>query len=179
MLTAREQRFVNAYMGVAAGEGKKAAEVAGYSKTCSHVTASRLLKKPHIQAAIAHKQAKHATKAEIDMSHILAELQTIAFSDVRALFNDAGNLHPIHDLSDAAARALSSVEVNREKRRTISNGAVAVEEYVVKVKQWDKLRALEMIAKLRGMFPADKVEHIGTVPMFVLPVTPAVAKESE
>jgi phage terminase small subunit len=64
MLTTREQRFALAYIGEAAGNGQKAAEIAGYAKGSAKVTASRLLKKPHIKDAIANFAAKAANPAD-------------------------------------------------------------------------------------------------------------------
>lgn len=181
MLTAREQRFVNAYLGEAAGNGQKAAELAGYAKKSARITASKLLKKANIRAALANKQSRLNEKSEIAVDRVLSELAAVAFSDVRVLFDDAGNLRPVQQLSDEAARALASVEVAREKttRRTGSETDVKVEESVVKVKQWDKLRALEMIAKLRGMFPNEKLELVSPVPLFMLPAgaMPGVSKQ--
>jgi phage terminase small subunit len=56
-LSERERRFVDAYMGEAAGNGTKAAILAGYGKAGAHVTASRFLRNPKIAAAIAKAAA--------------------------------------------------------------------------------------------------------------------------
>lgn len=178
MLTAREQRFVNAYLGEAAGNGGKAAILAGYKKAGSRVAATRLLKKPAVRDAIANKQQRLDNTSDITIDRVLTELSAIAFSDVRALFDDAGNLRPPHALSPDVARAVASIEVT--KQRTFKAGETTSEEWLHKVKQWDKLRAIELIAKLRGMFPSEKHEHTVSVPLFALPVgaAPSVSKES-
>src|SRR5689334_12942658 len=51
-LSERERRFVEAYMGEAAGNGTKAAILAGYSKKAARGQAARLLTKAHIIEAI-------------------------------------------------------------------------------------------------------------------------------
>lgn len=53
-LTERQRRFVEAYMGEAAGNGTKAAEIAGFSgdSNALGVYAHRLLMKPQVQEAI-------------------------------------------------------------------------------------------------------------------------------
>jgi phage terminase small subunit len=51
-LTERERRFVEAYMGAAAGNATKAARLAGYSATTARKQGSRLVTKGHIRAAI-------------------------------------------------------------------------------------------------------------------------------
>ena len=57
MLSERERRFVDAYMGEAAGNGTKAAELAGYKGTSKvlQVQASRMLSKAMIRTAIADR----------------------------------------------------------------------------------------------------------------------------
>ncbi|MEQ1896773.1 MAG: terminase small subunit [Vicinamibacterales bacterium] len=51
-LTERERRFVEAYLGDAAGNATKAAELAGYSATSARRIGTRLSSKDHIQQAI-------------------------------------------------------------------------------------------------------------------------------
>jgi hypothetical protein len=51
-LTERERRFVEAYMGAAAGNATKAAHLAGYAKNTAEKQASRLLGKVGIREAI-------------------------------------------------------------------------------------------------------------------------------
>jgi phage terminase small subunit len=51
-LSERERRFVDAYMGKAAGNATKAAELAGYSQKTCRQQGARLLTKVSIQAAI-------------------------------------------------------------------------------------------------------------------------------
>lgn len=65
-LTERERRFVEAYMGPAAGNGTKAAQMAGYGKNAntSHALASRLLRKVTVAAAIAER-VERAEKAAV------------------------------------------------------------------------------------------------------------------
>ena len=48
----KERCFVEAYVGLAGGNGAKAARLAGYAKGSAKVTASKLLKKASIQAAL-------------------------------------------------------------------------------------------------------------------------------
>lgn len=60
------QAFVEAYAGEAEGNGAKAAEIAGYAKgNSAKVTASRLLKRADVRAAIANRQQEIANAAAI------------------------------------------------------------------------------------------------------------------
>ena len=53
-LTLKQERFINAYLGEAAGNGVQAARLAGYSGNDNvlHVTASRLLQQPTIRTRV-------------------------------------------------------------------------------------------------------------------------------
>src|SRR5262245_57556690 len=51
-LNERELRFVDAFMGPAEGNGAKAASLAGYAAGSARITASKLLTKANVQAAI-------------------------------------------------------------------------------------------------------------------------------
>jgi hypothetical protein len=56
-LTARQQAFVTAFVGEAAGNATRAARVAGYSEKMARVIGAENLTKPAIQTAIAERQA--------------------------------------------------------------------------------------------------------------------------
>lgn len=51
-LSTRERLFITAYRGKAAGNGAKAAIIAGYAKGSAAVTASRLLTKANVRAEL-------------------------------------------------------------------------------------------------------------------------------
>lgn len=157
MLSERERRFVDAYMGRAAGNATKAAEIAGYKPANARQQASRLLTKANIKAAVEERRHAREEQADIDAVRVVKELARIGLSDVRDLFTEDGRLRDIHELSEDAARAVAAVEVVR--RRTEGKG---VEEYLHKVKLWDKNSALEKIAKHLGMF-VETVQHKGEV----------------
>jgi phage terminase small subunit len=110
-----------------------------------------------VQAAIQRAQAKRLSKLEISAERVLKEIGTVAFSDLRRMFNDAGQLKEPEDWPDEIAGAIGSVEVLREK--TI-NGEVTSTDSVIKVKTWNKPQALEMLAKHLGLLK-ERVEHSG------------------
>lgn len=56
-LSERERRFVESYMGQAAGNATKAARLAGYAKNTAEKQASRLLGKVGVRNAIAERTA--------------------------------------------------------------------------------------------------------------------------
>lgn len=142
-LTAKEQRFIDAYLGNPERNATKAAIEAGYSKHTAGVMGSRLLKKVHIRARIAPKAAKAAAQAELSAVRVLEELRRLSFSSPKSLFDENGNLKPIHLLSDDEAACIASFEVIK-KNAEAGDGKIDV---VHKLKVWDKTRSLEMLAK--------------------------------
>lgn len=62
-LTQKERRFVDAFLGSCNGNGSEAAIAAGYAPGSARVTASRLLTKANIKAAVDARNAKAEEKS--------------------------------------------------------------------------------------------------------------------
>lgn len=73
-LTAKQQAFVDAYVGVARLNGHKAAEIAGYAPDMCSEMSLRNLRNPAIQAAIREFLEIHSMTA----AEVLAELTHVA-----------------------------------------------------------------------------------------------------
>lgn len=142
----------------------QAAIRAGYSPKTAEQQGPRLLGNAGVAQAIAVGQAKRLARLEITQDRVLQEIASLAFSDVRQWFDETGRLKPIHELPERVAAALGSVEIQREKttRKSTEDEEVVVEECVVKLKAWDKPRALEMLAKHFGLVK-ESMEHTGNV----------------
>lgn len=118
-------------------------------------SASELLTKPDIAAEIARLQERVSLKTEITREWIEAELAKIAGFDPRKLFEDDGSVKLVRDWDDATAAAVQSFDVAE-----IFGGsgdqkmAIGLSK---KVSTRDKVRALELLGKARGMFPS-KIE---------------------
>lgn len=161
-MTPKQQRFVSEYL--LDLNATQAAIRAGYSEKTARQVGSENLSKPDIAAAIQAEQAKLAATNGVTVQRVVSELARIGFSDLRGVFDEAGNLRPIQNLPEDTARMIASVEVAREKvtRLGDSESGTRVEECIVKVKAWDKVRALEQLAKHLGMF-TERVQHEGEV----------------
>lgn len=159
-MSEKQRRFVAEYL--VDLNATQAAIRAGYSVKTAESQGSRLLRKVQVAEAVQAGQAKRLGKLEITAERVLREIACLAFSDVRKLFDATGRLRPIHELEDDVAAALGSIELEREKttRKATDVEEVTVEECVVKVKEWDKLRALEMLAKNLGLVK-EQHEHGG------------------
>ena len=164
-LNEREQRFVDAYIGEAAGNATKAAELAGYSPKTARQLGSRLLTKVDIRDAVQARQTKRAEQADIDAVRVLKELARVGLSDVRKLFMADGSIKPIAQWDDETAAAVAGIDVVEMAGGAKIGGPEGVQHvpmYTKKLKLWDKVSALEKVAKHLGMFE-EKHVHSGTL----------------
>jgi len=135
----------------------QAAIRAGYSEKTAKQIGSKLLTKVDIQKKIQELQKERSMRVEISADKVLSEIGKLSFSDIRKLFDENGQLLPIHQLSDDIAAAVSSVEVVT----SAIPGTKPVEvEYVSKIKLWDKKGSLELAGKHLKLF-TDKTEVTG------------------
>lgn len=143
-LPPKQQAFIREYL--IDLNATKAAARAGYSPRSAKVTGFKLLSTPAVAAAVAAAKAERAERVEVTADDTLRQIDEIASSDLRLLFDDAGALLPPRLWPDEIARAVSSFRVVTKKA---GEGEV---EHVAEVKLWDKTRALEMKARHLGMF---------------------------
>lgn len=140
-LTAKQARFVAEYL--IDLNATQAAIRAGYTAKNADVTGPRLLGNVGVSRAIAVGKAKQLDSAELSATRVLEELRRLAFSNVQDLFDEAGNLRPIHTLTREQASCIASLEVIK-KNAEAGDGHIDV---VHKLKSWDKTRTLEMLAR--------------------------------
>jgi phage terminase small subunit len=155
-VNAKHARFVAEYRKDL--NATQAAIRAGYSQKTARQQASDLLAKPDIQAAVAEKTAAALEKAELTADRVLEELRRLAFADIRGLFDERGNLRPLHELSAEQAAAVASFEVVKQNIYA-DDGKV---DTVHKLKVYDKTKALDMLAKHFGLL-TEKIEHSGAI----------------
>lgn len=134
----------------------KAAIRAGYSEQTARQQGSDLLSVPDIADAIAAGKAKQLAKAELTAARVLEEMRRLAFSDVRRLFDEAGNLKSVHTLDDDEAAAIASIEIVK-KNLAAGDGQT---DTVHKLKVWDKSKNLENLAKHFALL-TEQVHHTG------------------
>lgn len=107
---------------------------------------------PNVKRAAAERVAE-ALEDLIAPSRILREIAAIAYFDMRRLYDSEGNLLKPKDWPDDVARALSSMKTVK-KNLTTGDGKV---DDVIEPRLWDKPKALELLAKHKGLL-TDKVE---------------------
>lgn len=154
MLNPKQQRFVSEYL--IDLNATQAAIRAGYSKKTAEQQGFDLLRKPEIAAAVSAGKAKQLASADLTAARTLEELRRLAFSDVRNLFDEGGNLKPLHTLSAEDAACIAGLEV------IIKNAAAGdgVTDKVHKIKIWDKTKTLDSLAKHFGLL-TERVDHTG------------------
>jgi hypothetical protein len=88
-------------------------------------------------------EAKVREEYKLTAQRVLEEIALHSFSNVQDLFDEAGNLKPIHTLTRAQAAAISSFEVIKKN----AEAGDGVTDVVHKVRVVDKLKTLELLAK--------------------------------
>lgn len=94
----------------------------------------------------------------IDPDRALREAARLAYSDIRQLFDERGNLKPVKDWPDGLASAVASVEVVK-KNLTAGDGQT---DDVIKLRLWDKPKNIELLFKHLGLME-ERVHHEGEV----------------
>ncbi len=134
--------------------GTAAAIKVGISKKGAEVWASRSLRDPNVIAIISEATEKAAKIAGLSVDRTLREIARLAYSDVRNLFDERGELKPIHTLDDDTAATVASIE-QLEEFGPGSEGERKLTGYTKKLKTWDKNAALEKAMKYHGLYKED------------------------
>lgn len=141
-LSPKHARFVAEYL--IDLNAAAAARRAGYAPLNSDVEGARLLVSAGVAQAIAEGKARQMATADLSAARVLEELRRVAFSNVRDYFDGAtGDAKHPHQLTAEQGAALAGFEV------LIKNIAAGdgVTDTIHKFKLWDKVKALELLAK--------------------------------
>lgn len=157
-LSPRNRKIVDAYCNGAKGSDAYRAGVPNAKDARGKFY--RFKQREDIKGAIAERMAEEFAGTEVTRQMIINELARVAFGNIKALFDEVGQLRPVKDLTDAEAAMVAGIDVEalyegtgRDKVRTGD---------IVKIKSNDKVRALEGLARIGGM-NKDKFEHSGSV----------------
>lgn len=157
-LNERQQAFVREY--VIDFNGSAAARRAGYSEKTAGQHAERMLKNVEIKKAIEEAKAKVCKRAELTVDRIVQELERIAFGDLKNSVkwdSNGTNVRSSDELPDDVSATIAAIE---EEETTTEFGVTSKTKRKVKVKHYDKLRALELLARYKGML-VDRKEITG------------------
>ena len=146
-LTPKRKRFAKEYP--IDLNATQAAIRAGYSPKTAYRIGAELLQKTSVQNAIKEALLEREKRTQITADMVIRELARIAFADMRTLYREDGSLKLPHELDDDTAAAIAGVDTFEE----MSGGALA--GYTRKVRRWEKTKALELLGKHLGLFPAN------------------------
>lgn len=152
-LTLKQRLFVRFYLGEAAGNATKAAQLAGYrddNNIALRATAHENLTKPHIQRALEREMGKRFGSPE----DVKASIAAIANGNA-ATYLEAGEDGKLHLSLEAMAQsgALGLLSQVQEERIEVGTQVQTVK---LKLKLHDRLRALEILAKMNGQLVERK-----------------------
>lgn len=94
----------------------------------------------------------------ITPDRVLLELARVAFSDVASFFNPDGTIKKPADLDEDQRAVLAGFEASIQN----VSAADGKQDLIHKFKAWDKVKALELLAKHFGL-TTEKVEHQGEI----------------
>ena len=144
-LTPKQAAFVKEYL--IDKNATQAAIRAGYSAKTADRIGPELLGKTCVEAAVNRNLIKQQERTEVTADRVLRELANIAFADTRKIYREDGSIKSPGELDDRTASALAGIDT--EER----DGEDGYRAYTRKVKQWDKVKALELLGKHLGLYP--------------------------
>jgi phage terminase small subunit len=160
MLTLKQSRFVEEY--IVDLNGKQAAIRAGYSAKTAEVQASRLLTNAKVCAAAREAMQARSRRTGITADRVVRELAALAFSNISDFIEvqSDGSIHI--DLRRASRERAASVQ-----DIILSAPAAGSDDEVRSIKLthielFDKIRALDMLARHLGMYPSGERRSRGS-----------------
>jgi phage terminase small subunit len=150
-LTLKQARFVAEY--IVDLNGKQAAIRAGYSPGCAEVQASRLLSNAKVGDAVRQAMQARSRRTGITADRVVNELASVAFSNIFDFLQVQSDGSLLIDLSRATRDRVAAVHdvVVTAPAEGSADGARRVR--LTRIELFDKLSALEMLARHLGMYP--------------------------
>lgn len=140
---------------------KAAARLAGYSEKTAQAVAFKTAAKPDVKVVVGYLTRSTAAEVVVEardsVDRQMAELCRIGLVDPRTLFDEHGNLLPIKEWPEDAARAVSSIE-SFEEYEGRGEDRVAT-GMVRKVKFHGKIEAIDKVLKVKGGYRPEQHEH--------------------
>ena len=130
---------------IATGKAKDSYIAAGFSPGGAKQSAHQLLNDPLMRVHVAQLREEKFKALHMDVDEILARTAMLARVNVATLYDDKGQLRPVHDLDEEHAVAIAGIEVQE-----IIEGAgdsARVIGTIKKVRLRDPLPALRLLAE--------------------------------
>lgn len=175
-LNPKQQRFVQEYL--IDHNATQAAIRAGYSARTAEQGGAQLLRNIKVRGEINKREVQLVEKTTIDQEWLDERYRRIADADIGRAFNPDGSLKPLHEMDEETRFAISGVEVETTLARGSDGDGGAVLTRTAKIKSWDKLKALDALAKNRGYFPKESKDVNVTITLEAL-INQAIALRAE
>lgn len=143
---------------------QKAGERSGMYGDNIRISAWQMLQNDECQEYIEELRELQRSRTFVSADKVQSEIARLAFSDLRDYYDENGFLKLPKDLSDDAAAALSGIEV--DELWGVMDGDKQKIGETKKIKLYDKLSALDKLARRLGMFEKDNAQS-----KLVLPAT--------
>jgi phage terminase small subunit len=143
-LTLKQRIYADAF--VLTGNKRASAIKAGAKPSSAGVIAARLSTNVNIERYVDMRRHGIAVILENDYGitrdRVLRELAAVAFLDPRKLYDDNGDLLPVHKMNEMTRRAIAAVDV---QEITDSDGVLI--GYTKRIKTSPKIAALELLGR--------------------------------
>lgn len=159
-LTAKQERFCYEYC--MDFNATQAAIRSGYSEKTAGVIGCENLTKPYIQSRIKEMQDKLAETAGVSKLRVLSEHMKLAFSSIAHLHNTWIHRKDFELLTDEQKSCIAEIdtkiktEYEYDPNNPKEKNPISVE--YVRIKLYDKQKALDSISKMLGFDAATKID---------------------
>lgn len=157
-LTDKQRRFCEEY--IFDYNATRATKAAGYSEESARQIGSENLSKPYIRAYIKELESDLAKTLGITRSRVLREHEKLAFNSIAHLHDTWIQRKDFEELTNDQKACISEIstqtKVERINKGTKEEALIDVE--YVKIKLYDKQKALDAISKMLGFNPVEKVD---------------------
>ena len=136
-------------------------EKAGYSfrtSSAQNANAARLMQNPEVRRYLADRRKEVQEQTDITQKATLREIAKVAFSDIRDFMSwgERGLVFvPSEELTAEQAASIASIKSRR--RTTTDKDGNSTESIEMEVKLHPKMDALEKLAKVQGLYQADRM----------------------
>lgn len=154
-LTEKQKAFCREY--ILDWNGTQAAIRAGYSEKTANEQASQNLAKLNVKTYIKELQKNIQEVAGISQLMILQEHMKLAFSSIAHLHNTWIERKEFENLSDDQKACISEITTQIKRYNPPEGDSYDVE--FVKLKLYDKQKALDSISKMLGYDAPQKIDH--------------------
>jgi len=158
-LTDKQRIFCQEY--IIDWNATRAAKEAGYSEKTATETGCENLRKPHIKEYIDSIKDNLEEQAGLTKLKVVLEQKKLAFSSIAHLHDTWITRKEFESLGEAEKACIS--EISTQTRQELNAKDKIVQVDYVKIKLYDKQKALDSIAKMMGYNEPDKISHLGEV----------------